>query len=407
MEPSNDNHKSICLPMASEAEYRKMVDDTERFRHFIERSLGQYPELFPAEMVSGFTLHDCYYSSKQAILLRRIKIKASGDVFQIRPSFLMPYMSAKTDDIEKALYLRQWGVPFEALAYVFGRDAMFYYRAWLTLGRSSIVGTTVKDRERLPDHLVADEKHTWWQGQKVYIPTTVGSGCFLGATVVADASGEALEAGYGEFAREARHVDPTYHPQTVCTDGWTATREAWSQLFPQITLILCFLHSVLKILDRCRGQIRQQIKEKAWHVYQAETKRAFAQRLRRFVQWANDSVGEGAVLLAIVKMWQHRPDFLKAYDFPHAHRTSNGVDRLMDYQDRMLYQMRYFHGTKASACLAVKAMALQWNFHPYGARIQSGHMNRASPFDDLNGFQYHTNWLHNLLIASSRGGRYL
>jgi hypothetical protein len=28
----------------------------------------------------------------------------------------------------------------------------------------------------------------------------------------------------------------------------------------------------------------------------------------------------------------------------------------------------------------------------------------VSPCADLNGFQYHPNWLHNLLIASSMGG---
>ena len=32
---------------------------------------------------------------------------------------------------------------------------------------------------------------------------------------------------------------------------------------------------------------------------------------------------------------------------------------------------------------------------------------RRSPFHDLNGFEYHPNWLHNLLIASSMGGRKL
>ena len=51
----------------------------------------------------------------------------------------MPYMIARTDAVEKALYLRQWGVPFDALAYVFGRDAMFWYRAWLAFGRPSLL----------------------------------------------------------------------------------------------------------------------------------------------------------------------------------------------------------------------------------------------------------------------------
>ena len=42
------------------------------------------------------------------------------------------------------------GVPFDALAYVFGRDAMFWYRAWLAFGRPSLVGTTVKEPQTLP-----------------------------------------------------------------------------------------------------------------------------------------------------------------------------------------------------------------------------------------------------------------
>lgn len=46
-------------------------------------------------------------------------------------------------------------------------------------------------------------------------------------------------------------------------------------------------------------------------------------------------------------------------------------------------------------------MALPWNFHPYGSRTKFKHPSRSSPFKDLNGFQYHDNWLRNLLIASS------
>jgi hypothetical protein len=41
--------------------------------------------------------------------------------------------------------------------------------------------------------------------------------------------------------------------------------------------------------------------------------------------------------------------FAKAYDFAEYYRTSNTVDRLMDYQDRVLYAMKYFHSTVESA----------------------------------------------------------
>jgi hypothetical protein len=51
-------------------------------------------------------------------------------------------------------------------------------------------------------------------------------------------------------------------------------------------------------------------------------------------------------------------------------------------------------------------MALQWNFHPYSLRAQRLGSTR-SPFESLNGFQYHDNWLHNLFSAASMGGRRL
>jgi hypothetical protein len=51
--------------------------------------------------------------------------------------------------------------------------------------------------------------------------------------------------------------------------------------------------------------------------------------------------------------------------------------------------------------VALWTMALQWNFHPYGMRLRDQESERISPFHDLNGFVYHQNWLHNLLIASS------
>ncbi|HXH13347.1 MAG TPA: hypothetical protein VNP04_26665, partial [Alphaproteobacteria bacterium] len=401
MEPPG--HKSICLGFESEAHYRQVVEDPMMFRQFLQASVASYPELFPREMAGGFQLHGSYASTKQELRVRRIKLKASGQVFQIRPSFVMPYMSAKTDEIEKALYLRQWGVPFEALAYVFGRDAMYWYRVWLALGRPSLVGTTVKVAENLPRDLVADEKISWVGGQEVYLPTTVGGGCVLGLSVVPKADRENLEAGYGQFAAEAAQVFPAYEPRSVCTDGWKATRQAWRRLFPSITLVLCFLHSILKIKERCTGLDRHQVLDQAWHVYHATTRPQFAQRTRRLAQWARVHLS-GPLCEVVLKLCRRRTDFTPAYDCPGAARTSNAVDRLLNHLDRVLYAMRYCHSTIPQARLAVRAWAMQWNFHPYGPRLRHDQPGRASPFHDLNGFQYHANWLHNFLIASSMGG---
>ncbi len=396
--------KHICLPFESEAHYATLVDDVMLYRGFLAHTYNQYPELFPQDWEQGFTFHDDYQSKKTAHLIRRVKLKATHEVFSLRPSFLMPYCTALTDDVEKALYLLQCGVPLAALAYVFGRDEMFWYRLFLQLGRPSLLGTTVKAKERIPRHLVADEKQTWVRGTKVFIPTTVAGGVFLGATVVTKADTAQLTAGYQEFQAEACALDPHDKPATVCTDGFFATRKAWRALFPTVTLVLCFLHLTLKLRERCRGLLRTEVLDRAWHIYHATSKRRFSQRARRFTEWATKKIVSAPLLEVARKLQQRVRHYLTAFAYAAAHRTSNAVDRLMNYQDRKLYAMRYFHHSTKSARLMVRAIAMLYNFHPYSERLRRQDETRRSPFCDLNGFQYHGNWLHNFLIASSMGG---
>ena len=393
----------ICLPFESEDHYRQCIDDTKAFRLFLDHQSQIHPELFPASFADGYEFHSHYTVKKQGLVIRRIKLWETGQLFSLRPSFLMPYAIARTDSLEKALYLRQFGVPFTALAYVFGRDANFWERAWLSFGRPSIVGTTVKSASRMPHHLVADEKITWLESQEVLAATTTGGGCFLGVGLAQDETAEQLHKAYGEFKEEARQLDKAYAPETVCTDGFQSTRLAWQGLFPQAVLILCFLHGVIKIRQRCRGELRRKVLDRVWKCYQAKTIREFSQRLRRLSEWARQELS-GFAQEMVIKLEQQRERYKPAYRYTKAHRTTNSIDRLMDKQDRLLYAMRYLHGKDETARLALRAMALQWNFHPYGERLKRMDHGRESPFADLNGFQYHKNWLHNLLIASSLGG---
>jgi hypothetical protein len=396
--------KHICLFFESEAHYQNCVADLAKYRAYLLKSHQRHPELFPQAFAAGFRFHDRYQSRKRkGLTLRRIRLKQTGEVFTLRPSFVLPYLIGCAEDVEKALYLRQWDVPFEALAYVFGRDAMYWYRAWLAFGRPSLVGTSVKAADRMPKHLVADEKITWVDKAEVSAATTAGGGCILGISLAEKEDSAALQAAYGEFAAEAAAAFPGYRPESVCADGWKATREAWRTLFPGITLILCFLHSILKIKERCRGELRQKILDRAWRVYQAANKRSFAQRTRRLREWSQKQL-TGAAATMVEKLCARCESFLPAYDCPGAARTSNAVDRLLNVVDRHLYAMRYCHGAKGSAQLAVRAMAMQWNFHPYGKRLRQDWPERSSPFADLNGFQYHENWLQNFLIASSMRG---
>ena len=269
MGSNKGKNKSICFGFESEAEYEKCMKDEELFKDYLKRMVRQYPELFPKEIEQGFNLHGFVESKKQKFKMRRIKLKSNEEVYQIRPSFMMPYMIERTQEVEKALFLRKWGVPFDALAYVFGHNPMFWYRAYLSLARPSIVGTTIKDPDNLPKDLLGDEKHTWINGEKLYAATTVAQGLILGVGIAQSASTNDLFQAYKEFQTEAFAIDPNYQPETLNTDGWLPTQQAWQQLFPSITIILCFLHSFLKIEKRAKRfkDLFDSLKHKAWNVY--------------------------------------------------------------------------------------------------------------------------------------------
>jgi hypothetical protein len=407
MEPSRG--KSICVPCESEEHDAACVTDLERFRQHLTEVFAKHPELLPAGISAGFVLHDKRWSSKPQVRLRRIALKATAGGFLVRPSCLLPSMVGRTEAVAKALSLRHWGVPFDALVSVCGRDAMDWYRAEMALGRPAMVGSTVKQPEPLPAPVLAEEKHPWAVGHEVSVATTVGGGGLLGAPVTEAASADALEAAYGEVAEEARALSPTSSPQTVCTDGGEGTQSAWRRLVPTVGILLCFLHSVLKIAARCgRDRARRRlVLGRVWAVYEACPRAQFSQRWRRLRAWATVGLPEGALRQRLLTLCGTGPQCARAYRFPGAHRTSNALDRRMNPQDRRLYAMRSLHGTPEAARLAVRARALQWNFHPYGARTRRDDPTRRSPFHDLNGFAYHPNWLHNLLIASSMGGRKL
>ena len=401
------NHKTISIAFPDEEYYQDCMLDQAKFRSHLDHIYSQHSELFPGAFKGGYILHGFVYSTKQDIKTRRIKLVENDEAYQIRPSFLMPYMIARTDEIEKGLYFKRWGVPFEALAYSFGHDAMFWYRAYVSIGRNAIVGTTIKEADKLPADVVVDEKHSRLQGEKVYIPTTVAQECILGADIAENAGTQALTAGYKTFKTESQHLDPTYSPQTVNTDGWSATQNAWQALFPKINLILCFLHAFLNVKKRCRScpRLLKTIAQKVWDAYHAPTKAHFSQRIRRLREWGHQHL-TGPVQENVLALCHNAPQFKIAFDFPSAYRTSNALDRLMNYQDRILYAMQYLHGNNDSARLYVRAMALLWNFHPYGSQTQAKYGGeRNSPFEALNGFRYHDNWLHNLLIASSLQGQ--
>jgi hypothetical protein len=106
---------------------------------------------------------------------------------------------------------------------------------------------------------------------------TAAKECFLGVGVAHSADEARLTQAYGEFQTEALALNRDYCPQTVNTDGWDATQQAWKTLFPGVTLMLCFLHTVLGIQKHCRRDkvLYQSVTDKLWGLFQALNPRQF------------------------------------------------------------------------------------------------------------------------------------
>jgi hypothetical protein len=135
-------NRTICLPFCQD-EYEQIVKDSKRFRRAVDETAEHHECLFPHGFQDGYEMKDIRYSKRLNIWTRRILI---NDVsYTIRPSFVMPYMTGMVHDVEKALFLRKFNVPYWAVAYCYGRNAMYWYRLEAGLGRFSIVGTTIQD----------------------------------------------------------------------------------------------------------------------------------------------------------------------------------------------------------------------------------------------------------------------
>jgi hypothetical protein len=295
------------------------------------------------------------------------------------------------------------------LTEVFGRSPMYWYRLERSLGRSSLVGTTVQAAERLPRHLVADEKHTTLiegKSRKVYLAATAGGGCCLGMALAETAGADDLTEADGVFRDEARYLDPEYRPETVNTDGWPATQAAWRTLFRGVTLILCFLHAFLKIRERAvhLKETFDSLRERVWDAYHPPDARSFSQRLRRLREWAEGHMDKGVVREKVQALCGQRRAFVRAYDHPGCCRTSNLVDRLLRRLDSHLYCTQHLHGTPGAAEQGLRGWALIHNFAPLCPETVGQSPGLRSPAERLNGRRYHDEWLQNLLISASLGG---
>jgi hypothetical protein len=98
----------------------------------------------------------------------------------------------------------------------------------------------------------------------------------------------------------------------------------------------------------CRtSEVFKVVSEKLWHLYRSLDRRQFSQRLRRLLEWTKQSENglPEKAQQKLLNLPTKAAQLNVTFDLPHAYRTSNQVDRLINYQDRILCAMQHFHGT--------------------------------------------------------------
>ena len=99
--PTVRGHKTICLPCSQEQSER-IVEDRQLFREFLDQQIEANPELVPPEIQRGYRMKDLDTARKTGWRLRRIDLRDDPS-YLVRPSFVMPYLTGRTEDVQAPL----------------------------------------------------------------------------------------------------------------------------------------------------------------------------------------------------------------------------------------------------------------------------------------------------------------
>ncbi|MBV8268183.1 MAG: hypothetical protein JO252_17800 [Planctomycetaceae bacterium] len=95
-------HKTVGLPYSQEQDER-IVEDPQLFREFLDQQIEANPKLFPPEIRRGHRMKDLDTSRKTGWRLRRID-RRDDRSYLVRPSFLMPGLTGRTEDMQAPLF---------------------------------------------------------------------------------------------------------------------------------------------------------------------------------------------------------------------------------------------------------------------------------------------------------------
>jgi hypothetical protein len=78
--------------MLADVEYPTFVEDTVRYRAYLDQLIEKQPELSPVEINQGYCFHGYVESDKLHLRTRRIRLKSNRQAYQLRPDTVIPHM---------------------------------------------------------------------------------------------------------------------------------------------------------------------------------------------------------------------------------------------------------------------------------------------------------------------------
>lgn len=404
-------NRTIHIDFETEEKYKKLMEKGGQFIGFIIGFLITIGAgLRHKKWCKGgleVTRHS-HYKRLCGVTIWRLQCKECLAVFTILPHFIIRYSKIRTEEAEKSLTALLGGLSFDNTAAILSIASMPLYRLCLRFGRIELVGLLLAASVRPPSYGAADEKHTWLLGKRHYAAIWASGPIVWGIDLAEECCEEALEKAYAGTVKQIESAIDVGIVKGVVTDGFTATKQAASKGSSSLKMGHClghfskkFKHWAKRVSEDLYIEFRKRLKtalnsdkESMLKVFR------FAHRMSALIKWAEVNLGLEFAVELQHRYLRHKQELNNSMADADMPRNSVWADWFCNVLDRKLFMMKYFHGNKDSAVLFIKALAVLYNFKPYGQRAKN---SRLSPIEVAGGHLPSNSWLASIFILSAGG----
>jgi hypothetical protein len=252
--PTREN-RTITVDFRDDATYFRLLKDGKAFVECVLAflmALGfQLKHKATCDGGGCLTRHSHYVRVRLGgVTIWRIQCTTCRAVFTVLPHFVLRYRHMRPAVARDALLATHGGLSLELCAVLYHISPMALYRLICAFGHHSLVTVLTRCKLPLPSYVLADEKHSRYLTDKVYLPTIVCGRVLWHLGYTEEASAAAFTQSYGEFQHAALQQEPSYRVKGILIDGFDSTSKSMRALFPGVRLGHCLRHALLVVYPK-------------------------------------------------------------------------------------------------------------------------------------------------------------